>query len=222
MSSFSKDYVAFLRSLARNNNREWFHANKKRYETSVKEPFHDFVEEMIHRVGALDPRIRIEPKDAIFRIHRDIRFSKDKTPYKPFLSAVVSAGGRRDQQMPGIYFQFGAKDVSIAGGMYQPDKDALYNVRSAIRDRGQGLDKLVNAKAFKALFGELKGEKNKVLPKEFKAAQGRFPLIAHKQFYYWVEYPAETVLRDDLATFVLQHYKTGKKLGDWLFEAAKG
>ena len=54
MSSCSKDYVAFLRSLARNNNREWFHANKKRYETSVKEPFHDFVEEMIHRVGALD------------------------------------------------------------------------------------------------------------------------------------------------------------------------
>lgn len=222
MAPFTKDYLAFLRSLTRNNNREWFNANKTRYEKSVKEPFFDFVEEMIHRVGAIDPDVHIEPKDAVFRIHRDIRFSKDKTPYKTFLSAVVSPGGRKDHRRPGIYFQFGPNSAAIAGGMYRPDKEALYNIRTAIRDRGQQLEKLLKAQPFKKTFGEMQGEKNKVLPKEFRAAQDKTPLIVHKQFYYWVEHPAETVLRPDLATFVVKHYRAGKKVGEWLAEAAQG
>jgi uncharacterized protein (TIGR02453 family) len=219
---FSKDYLTFLRALDRNNNREWFKANKARFEQSVKAPFTDFVDEIIHRVGALDPRVQLEPKDAMFRIFRDIRFSRDKTPYKTLMSAVVSPGGRRERSIPGGYFQFGNKSVAVAGGMYQPDKNQLYNIRSAIRDRGKQLDALVKAKPFKTLFGELAGDRNKVLPKEFKDASERFPLIANKQFYYWVEYPPETVLRDDLAAFVMKHYRTGKKLGDWLEKAAIG
>jgi len=222
MSYFPKDYLTFLRALGRNNKREWFHANKARYEQFIKGPFTDFVDEMIHRVAAIDPRVQIDPKDAMFRIFRDIRFSKDKTPYKTFMSAIVSPAGRRERSIPGVYFQFGIKNVAIAGGMYEPDKDQLYNIRSAIRDRGKQLETLVKAKTFKSLLGELAGDKNKVLPKTFKAAQEQFPLIANKQFYYWVEYPADTVLRDDLAAFVIKHYRTGKKLGDWLEQAARG
>ncbi len=222
MAHFTKDYLAFLRGLARNNTREWFHANKARYESAVKVPFRDFVEEMIHRVSAIDSSVVLEPKDAIFRIARDIRFSKDKTPYKTHMSAVVNRGGRKDHRSPGLYFQLGASNVAVAGGVYQPDKSALYNIRAAIRDRGTELDRLVKSKAFRERFGELMGDKNKVLPKEFKDARDRFPLIANKQFYYWVEHPADTLLRDDLAAFLMEHYRAGKKVGDWLAAAAEG
>ena len=222
MAPFSSEFLTFLGALERHNDREWFHANKSRYENAVKDPFHDFVEEMIHRIGAIDPAVRIQPKDAIFRIHRDIRFSKDKTPYKTFVSAVVSPGGRKDHERPGLYFQFGAKSMAVAGGLYQPGKEQLYNIRIAIRERGHALTKLLAAKAFTTLFGELQGEKNKVLPKEFKPAQDQHPIIAHKQFYFWAEYPARTVLRPDLGSFLVKHYKAGKRVSDWLAAAAAG
>ncbi|KAB2842673.1 MAG: TIGR02453 family protein, partial [Melioribacteraceae bacterium] len=82
MSHFSKELIKFLKDLSKNNNREWFTENKKRYENFVKEPFFNFIDELITRMNMDDPSIAIEPKDAIFRIHRDVRFSNDKSPYK--------------------------------------------------------------------------------------------------------------------------------------------
>ncbi|MCB0818301.1 MAG: DUF2461 family protein, partial [Flavobacteriales bacterium] len=82
MAWFTADYQRFFKDLAAHNDRDWFHANKKRYETSVKKPFEAFVQELIDRMGKLDKQYRITPKEAIFRIHRDVRFSNDKTPYK--------------------------------------------------------------------------------------------------------------------------------------------
>ncbi|HNR54889.1 MAG TPA: DUF2461 family protein, partial [Flavobacteriales bacterium] len=82
MAWFTNDFNDFFKDLAKNNNKEWFDANRKRYEASVKEPFTAFVAEAIKRIGKHDKAVRIEPKEAIFRINRDIRFSKDKTPYK--------------------------------------------------------------------------------------------------------------------------------------------
>ena len=90
MKYFTKDFAAFFKDLEKNNNREWFHENKKRYEDSVKNPFHNFVEELIGGLSDIFPTLTIQPKDAIFRIHRDVRFSKDKTPYKIHASALIS------------------------------------------------------------------------------------------------------------------------------------
>ena len=91
MAWFEKEFIAFFLELEVNNHKEWFHENKKRYEQYVKEPFYNFVAEMIKRINKDDPSIAIEPKEAIFRINRDIRFSKDKQPYKNYYHALVRA-----------------------------------------------------------------------------------------------------------------------------------
>ena len=107
MKYFTQDYLDFFKELAANNHKEWFDENRKRYEKSVKDPFKKFVEALIAETHKFDPSVNIEAKDAIFRINRDIRFSKDKTPYKLDRSAIISSGGRKDHSIPGFYIATG-------------------------------------------------------------------------------------------------------------------
>ncbi len=221
MAWFTADFNAFFKDLAKNNNKEWFDANRKRYEQSVKEPFAVFVEEAIKRVAKHDKAIRIEPKDAIFRINKDIRFSKDKTPYKLEASALVSQAGRKDHNSPGIYFAFGPEAVKFYGGAYQPEKDQLEKIRTAIMRDSKGFHKVIDAKSFKALFGTVKGEVNKVLPADFKEAAKKEPLIANKQFYVGAEKPAKLVTDPKLMDHLMEHYLGMCPLNAWLAEAMK-
>lgn len=95
MAHFTQDYLDFFKELAANNNKDWFHGNKKRYEASVKKPFEEFVQDIINRTSELDDRFAGEAKKAVFRIYRDVRFSKDKTPYKLNCSAIIAPGGKK-------------------------------------------------------------------------------------------------------------------------------
>ena len=98
---FSPDFLQFFKELAANNHKEWFDENRKRYETVVKKPFEVFVQHAIDEMAKLDPRLsELDPKKCIFRINRDIRFSKDKAPYKLNRSAAISVGGRNDMIEP--------------------------------------------------------------------------------------------------------------------------
>ena len=217
MACFTDQFVDYLKGLARNNNREWYHAHKREYETHVKRPFNDFVAEIIDRVSLIDSVIDVLPKDAIFRIARDTRFSKDKTPYKTHMAAVISREGRRDTQYPALYFQFGADGVGIGGGIYQPDRENLVKIRRAIKRDGSSLVRALNGKRFKELYGDLLGERNVRLPKEFAAEVERYPFIANKQFFYFAEYDdPRMVLRGDLADLVMRHYKAGQKVNEFL------
>lgn len=222
MSWFTNDFNAFFKDLAKNNNKEWFDANRKRYETSVKKPFEAFVAEAIKQVAKHDRTIAIAPKDAIFRINKDIRFSKDKTPYKLEASALVAAAGRKDHNAPGIYFAFGPENIKFYGGAYQPEKEQLTAIRTAILKDGKGLRKIVEAKPFIALFGAVRGDANKVLPPEFKAAVQKEPLIANKQFYVGAEKPAKMVTDPELMDTLLKHYLAMSPLNAWLAKAMNG
>ncbi len=223
MAYFSPEFTDFFRRLTRSNTRDWFHAHKREYERFVKEPFNAFVVEVIDRVSLLDPNIAIEPKDATFRIARDIRFSPDKTPYKTHVAAVISRGGRKDMRYPALFFRFDAKGIGIGGGIYQPDKETLLRIRRAILRDGATLARAVAGKAFRQLFGELRGEKNKRLPREFAAAVESHPFIANKRFYYFVEYDdPRLLLRNDLLEFVLRHYRAGRKVNAFLEAAVAG
>ena len=101
MIYFTKDFIGFFSDLENNNNRDWFHENKKRYETSVKGPFESLVSALISELSKVYPEMTITPKDAIFRINRDIRFSKDKSPYKTHMAALISPGGKKDKTTSG-------------------------------------------------------------------------------------------------------------------------
>jgi uncharacterized protein (TIGR02453 family) len=221
MAWFTNDFNAFFKDLAKNNNKEWFDANRKRYEVSVKKPFEAFVGDAITRIAKQDKTVRIEPKEAIFRINRDIRFSKDKTPYKLNCSAIISPAGRKDHATPGIYFELGPESVKFYGGAYQPEKDQLVRIRTAIMTDPKGLRKTIDNKAFKALFGVVHGEANKVLPAEFKEAAKKEPLIANKQFYVMAERPAKLVASATLLDELMEHHGAMAPFNAWLAAAMK-
>lgn len=219
MAWFTDDYNRFFKDLAKNNNKEWFDANRKRYEKSVKQPFEAFVTEAIKRIAKHDKRVAIGPKEAIFRINRDIRFSKDKTPYKLEASAIISPTGRKDHTVPGIYFALGPESVKFYGGCYMPDKEQLTRIREAILRDGKGLRKIIGAKPFIALFGEVQGEANKVLPGEFKAHAAKEPLIANKQFYVGAEKPSKLVTDPKLMETFMDHWLGMCAFNTWLEKA---
>ncbi|MEM9823329.1 MAG: DUF2461 domain-containing protein, partial [Bacteroidota bacterium] len=200
-----------------NNHREWFHANKKRYETDVKKPFYAFVELMIDQLAALDRTILLTPKDCIFRINRDIRFSKDKTPYKTQMSAIISPGGRKALSgPPGLYLQFSVEDARIYSGLYQIEKKDLQNIREAIASQPKEFAKLIKAKKFVDTFGEIHGEKNKRLPKDLREAAEAQPLIYNKSFYYFASFPPDFILDPQLPQILVKHFKAAQPLNAFL------
>ena len=106
MADLSTNFIQFYKDLAANNNRDWFHGNKKRYEQTVKKPFQNFVTSLINAFKEIEPTTEMTAKQAIFRINRDIRFSKDKTPYKLHASAAISTTNKKDYANPkGIYIE---------------------------------------------------------------------------------------------------------------------
>jgi uncharacterized protein (TIGR02453 family) len=222
MAWFTPDFNQFFKDLAKNNNKEWFDANRKRYETSVKQPFEAFVTEAIKRIAKHDKAMSaLQSKEAIFRINKDIRFSKDKTPYKLESSAIISPAGRKDHAMPGIYFAFGPENVKFYGGCYQPEKEQLFAIRDAILKDGKGFRKAIGGKAFTTLFGTVQGEANKVLPLEFKAAALKEPLIANKQFYVGAEKPAKLVTDPKLMETLMDHWLAMCPFNVWLASAMR-
>ena len=222
MAWFTPDFNQFFKDLAKNNNKEWFDANRKRYETSVKQPFEAFVTEAIKRIAKHDKAMSaLQAKEAIFRINKDIRFSKDKTPYKLETSAIISPAGRKDHAVPGIYFAFGPEHVKFYGGCYQPEKEQLFAIREAILKDGKGFRKAIGGKAFTTLFGTVQGEANKVLPLEFKAAALKEPLIANKQFYVGAEKPAKLVTDPKLMETLMDHWLAMCPFNVWLANAMK-
>ena len=221
MAWFSPDFNKFFIELAPNNNKEWFDANRKRYMKSVKEPFEAFVGDVIAEVAKHEPKVSMIPREAIFRISRDIRFSKDKTPYKSRMSAAVAEGGRKDHSSGGIYFELGPENVAFYGGQYNPDRDELQRIREHIAANLSAFRKLRTSKVFVEHFGEMQGDRNKIVPKEFKAVLEEEPLIANKQFFFAAELDPKLVTSPKLLDLLMEHYKAMKPMNDFLAAALK-
>jgi uncharacterized protein (TIGR02453 family) len=220
MAWFTSDFNQFFKDLAKNNNKEWFDTERPRYVRSVKEPFEAFVAAAIARIAKHDRSMAgLQPKEAIFRINKDIRFSKDKTPYKLETSAILSPAGRKDHSVPGIYFALGPEAVKFYGGCYQPEKQQLLAIREAMLRDGKAFRKAIEAKPFVSLFGTVQGEVNKVLAPEFKAAVAKEPLIANKQFYVMAEMPAKTVTDPALLDHLMEHWHAMAAFNQWLAKA---
>jgi uncharacterized protein (TIGR02453 family) len=116
---------------------------------------------MIQRIQKHQPEINITSSDAIFRINKDVRFSKDKIPYNTHVSANISTQGRKSKDEPGFYFQLSHDKITVVGGAYMIEPAPLQKIRSAIAKDPGGFAKLYNDKEFKGKFGSLQGEKTK-------------------------------------------------------------
>lgn len=216
---FTLDYLDFFKELAANNHRDWFQENKKRYENTVKKPFQQFVQELIEMVSKHEGEMDIQPKDCIFRINRDIRFSKDKTPYKLNCSAIVSPGGKKDKSYPGLYVEAGPEHLRVYGGVYMPDKEQTYDIREKILHKTKDFQALYLQKDFKKYFGEIRGEKNKRTETAFMKHSETEPMIMNKQWYWFSEMKPETIASESLVSEIEKRYMAMKPLLDFYREA---
>lgn len=215
----TSETLQFLYELSQNNNRDWFEKNKKRYESVAKKPFEQFVGHLIRRIQAFEPQFRTTPKESIFRLYRDTRFSTDKTPYKTHLSAVFTTEGRKTINDPGYYLQVGFGSLSLGGGAYFLEKDTLTQMRQAILRDPAAFRRVIEQPEFVALYGEIKGEKNKILSPEFKAAAQNEPYLFNKQFYFMAELDPELVLGAEGLDRVTRYFETALPVNVYLRQA---
>ncbi len=219
MTYFTPDYLEFFKELAANNHKDWFDANRKRYETVVRDPFRNFIEQLIAEMAKTDPELTLEAKDAIFRINRDIRFSKDKTPYKLNNSALISPAGRKDKNHPGVYLEFGPEKLGFYGGIYMPSPAETQKVRTYMLNHLEELEAVMSDPAFKDSFGQVHGERSKRIPKEFVEAAESQPLLWNKQWYYYAHLPPEVILGDDLMEVLLDLRSRALPMKSYLSQA---
>lgn len=151
-----KSTLEFLKKLKKNNNKEWFDANRGAYE-KARNNVADFVRALIRELAVFDPSIQhLEPRDCMYRINRDIRFSHDRTPYKTNMGVYLSRGGKKAMDLGGYYVHIEPGQAFVAGGMWQPPAPALKKIRQAIDYDWHELDAIVQDKNFRKTFGSLR------------------------------------------------------------------
>jgi len=216
MPFFTLNFIEFFEKLEKNNNRDWFNENKAEFISNVKEPFEHFVETLLNEIREKDDSFTLSPKEAIFRIYKDVRFSKNKLPYKTFVSAIISEGGRKDFTSPGFYLELSSNGISFYGGAHFLEKNQLQNLREFIADNLEQFHLIIKDKNFKKHFGTVLGEVNKRIPREFKTLFEEEPLIAKKQFYFLKKLDSKHLISKNLIKTIMDLYHVGNPLNQFL------
>lgn len=173
----TKDAITFIEDLSKNNNTEWMHANKKRYE-QFKKDYHHCIATVLEAMKPLDPSLEnLEVKNCTFRINRDIRFSKDKSPYKTNIGIWLSTNKLR-KNSPGYYLHYEKGNSFIAGGVWCPEAEELKRIRTEIAFFYEDLDAIVTDKSFQKEFKSLTIEEGQVLKTAPKGFDPNHPAIA--------------------------------------------
>ena len=217
-----KSTIDFLKKLKKNNNRDWFNKNKKLYE-DAKYDFEIFVFELIQKISEFDESVSgLEPKDCIFRIYKDVRFSKDKSPYKTNMGASINKGSRK-VPTAGYYVHIDPKECFLAGGLYMPMPDKLLLVRTAIYNNLKGLEKIINNKEFKKYFKEVwGGDKLKTAPKGFDKEHPSIEYLKNKNFIVFSNVSEGKVLSKNYTDYAVKAFKAMKPFNDYLNKASGG
>jgi uncharacterized protein (TIGR02453 family) len=205
---FSAEGLQFFRTLARNNNREWFLPRKPVFEQHVKQPMYELVNRVNGAMARFAPDYATEPAKAVYRIYRDTRFSKDKTPYKTHIAASFRhrhLGGEGGGG--GFYFAVSHKEVAIGGGMYMPAPETLLAVRRHVAQHHKEFRKIAGSKQVKKLLGEVQGEQLTRVPKGFCAEDPAADLLRYKQLYLYVELPPDLASTPALEKEIVTRFK---------------
>ena len=187
---FPAEGMAFLRSLKRNNRREWFQPRKHIYDEKVRGPMVALVSALTAAMTKFAPDYAREPEAAVYRIYRDTRFSPDKTPYKTHVAAIFQRRGLDKHASAGLYFSVSPETVEIAGGVYMPTPDELRAIRSYMVDHHQEFRRIVRGRTLRALMGELMGAELTRVPKGFDGEHPSADLVRRKQWLLDVELDA--------------------------------
>ena len=206
-----KDTISFLRELKLNNNRDWFNENKKRFnsiQSGVKE-FADGVNESLKKFDDIE-------KLKIFRIYRDLRFSKDKTPYKKNIGMAFHRA--KPELRGGYYLEISADESFIAVGFWNPNKEDLLRIRKEIEVDGQEFKSVINHNKIKDVWGEIKGQEVKTSPKGFNVNHQHIDLIKKKQFIFIKKLKDEEILDENFHKKLVSNFLSIRPFFDYMSE----
>ncbi len=214
----TKESLAFLADLKENNDRDWFIENKNRYEI-YKQNYYNFAQKLLDKMIVLDDSLKnLEVKNVVFRINRDIRFSKNKTPYKTHLAIWFSAGAKKDN-LAGYYLHIENGKSFVAGGLYWPEAEALAKIRKEIAFFQNDLENIVDDAQFKTLYKELERTENnslKTSPKNYDKEHPAIEVLRLKSFVASAPLSDKEILKNDFADKVAQKMIVLKPLVDFL------
>lgn len=205
----SPNTVQFLYDIKDNNNRDWFEANKDKY-LAAKDNVVAFIEQVKQELEKND----IIEKYHLYRIYRDVRFSKDKTPYKTYFSGYFARAGA--DRRGGYYFSIEPGKSQIGGGFYGPEKHDLLRIRKEFERDTDTINNIIAAPKFVETFGELKGEGVKTAPKGFSKDHPNIHLIRKKHFYAMKTFTDEQVLAPDFIAQIIDTYSAIRPFFDYM------
>jgi uncharacterized protein (TIGR02453 family) len=199
--------LAFLRNLARHNDREWFTPRKAIFEAELKEPMLTIIRKVTGAMADFAPGFVRPAEKCLFRIYRDTRFSADKKPYKTHVAAWWAHQGLEKTSGAGYYFHIGAKEVVIAAGAYMPEKDQLAAIRHWLVDHHTEFRQLLQKPAVRKAFIEFEGNALTRPPKGFPKEHPALDLIQCRQWGLSTTLPAEAALDAGFAATVTRYFK---------------
>lgn len=208
----------FFRGLEKNNSRDWFTPRKDIFEEHVRRPMIELATQVNEalRSFAVD-HVVADPAKAMYRIYRDTRFSKDKTPYKTHIGITFHRAGLPKHAGAGYYFSVSHKEIEVAGGVYMPGPDELHALRTAIAADPAAFLKIIGNPAIRKSMGALLGEQLKRLPKDWQdhAESPAAEYLRYKQLYWFAALPAKLALGPKIAPAVIDHFRVMRPAMEW-------
>ena len=225
---FEPAALKFLKSLSnpKNNNKLWFDKHRDEYEHFLKQPMRELIDTLGIEINKIDPDIVVNYK-SIFRINRDVRFSKDKKPYKTHYAAAFAFEKVKSSEIPQFYFHFSAEEFIFAAGQYSMDAVYLKKIRRGIYSDFENLKSIITTKSFLNNFGSVRGESLSKLPKGFEnPGQGAsdpllIKLLMMKQFYVFKEYNPDVILSEELPDLIVKNIKLSYDFTEYLDKVSK-
>ena len=220
-SYFTQQGMDFLNKLAKNNNREWFHENKSDYEELIRTPALNFIDDIESELAHISPHFLAVAKKvggSLMRVHRDVRFSKDKSPYKTNIGIQFRHEMGKDVHAPGFYVHIEPADCFIGVGIWRPDSNALRKIRDAIIERDTSWLAAINEKKFKIFF-ELSGESLKNAPRGYDKEHPLLDDLKRKDFIAISHLSNKDVLSEKFKTNVIKKFSEAEPYMQFLCKA---
>lgn len=221
-SGLPADYFSFFKELRKNNNREWFNDNKPRFRASVQEPLAQFVEAMAPHLKKISKHFVADPRlngGSVFRIYKDTRFSKDKTPYKTHGAVQFRHALGKDAHAPGFYVHLDPEEVFYGGGIWTPPAPQLLAVREAICDKGAAWKKATSGARFTDRFGAVRGDSLTRPPRGFDADHPLIDDLKRKSFFAMAEAKPATAKKPGLVGDVAATFADARPMMKFLCSA---
>jgi uncharacterized protein (TIGR02453 family) len=219
-SGFPKETFAFLEGISAHNEKAWFEAHRELYEIGFVAPARAFVDALGPRLKKISPGVQFEAKvnGSLGRINRDIRFSKDKRPYKDHLDLWFWHGDRKGWACPGFWFRLTAKEVYLGVGMHHFEKDELDSFRNSVIHPRSGKALLAAVKAVEKKGYEVGGKSRKIPPKGFATDADRAQYLLFEGLHAGITMPPQAAVEVNFAEVCAKHYAAVWPIGKWLLD----